>query len=88
MKRRRYTDEELSRVLGEHAARCLITGGTFAWVRFGYAGSFGCANQVAFNEPVENAAFREAKRIAIWFDKNYRTDMSPEELLHGLESHQ
>ena len=87
---RRYTAEALSRVLSEHAAGRLKRGGheLLTW-RFG-GRICGCANEVAFNalkgDPKgPDVTFDINPRVGNWFDANYRRNMTPEELLAGIE---
>jgi hypothetical protein len=83
---RRYTDVELSRILGEHAAGTLEDGGEHQWGLGGWHYPSGCANQAAFNEPYRVEAAMRFEAGANWFDNNYRNGMTPEQLLAGLEA--
>lgn len=79
---KRYTDEQLSRILGAHDAGELERGGCcgFGW------GCCGCANQFAYNKCNPWVAANLNRRAATWFDDNYRPTMTPEALLAALEA--
>lgn len=79
----RYTEEELSRILGEHAAGTLRKFGGENWENYltSNQGLGCCINQAAYNTPSPEYALKLNKKPAKWFDENYRMDMSPEELL-------
>jgi hypothetical protein len=78
--RKRYREEELSRILGEHAAGTLLPGGAGGWRKVEL--SFGaddtvlaivrepacCVNQAAFNEPSAALAWQRNEPAALWFD--------------------
>ena len=71
--RRKYTAEQLSRILGEHEAGTLKNcGGFFDWGRPGAVRA--CINQVAFNEPSNGVALGLWNSPANWFDANYDPD--------------
>lgn len=81
---KRYTKEQLSRILGEHAAGQLRKGGLWAWGR--YRWPMACANQVAYNEPSTIDAAALNRHQAVRFDNLYDCDLSPEKLLALLEA--
>lgn len=88
----KYTDEELSRILSEHAAGQLIRAGSdINWTISG-TGQYpvGCVNQAAYNESCsindeDIPVFSLNAPMAKWFDYKYETGMTPEDLLHKLE---
>lgn len=77
-----YSDEVLSRILGEHAAGLLVQFGCYDWTKpvWPYPAttglpmllSCGCINQAGFNESDPGAAKHLygaiAQRLAGWFD--------------------
>lgn len=78
------THEQLSRVLSAHAAGQLVRYGSE------YT-SAGCVNQYAFEPDMDGLACVCAHCMysmdpdgALWFDDNYETTMTPEELLAGV----
>ena len=80
--KRKYTDEELSRILSEAAGRPLCRGGSPCW----WDG--GCINQIAFNEPNPRRAGRKWSAAADWFDgwmPLFESHVDPELLLRELE---
>lgn len=92
---RHYTDEELSRILGEHAAGTLVPYGARNWEIDPMSCSMmplkseryprGCVNQVAYDECDPWVAIGLNRGPARWFDVNYWRHTTPEELLAGLE---
>lgn len=54
----KFTDEELSRILGEHDAGNLARGGASLWGHYDGSACYpsGCLNQVAYNEPMTSTA--------------------------------
>lgn len=80
---KRYTSEQLSRILGEHDAGLLRAGG-----RHWYAGAAtdphpgGCVNQVAFNIP--NPADALLGLAGNSFDLYYEQAWTPERLVDFL----
>lgn len=79
-----YTEKQLSTILSAHAAGQLMRFGSYD-----FRGFKGCINQIAFNEPACSAAAfgrgLQAMDAAGWFDRYYKPDMTPEELLQALE---
>jgi hypothetical protein len=78
-----YTDEELSRILGEHDAGLLVVGGS-SWV-YMLMDKFSCANQAAYNESCPYVAVAMNLLKGNIFDRCYLRDCSPEELLQLLQ---
>ena len=72
----RYTDEQLSMLLGEHARLGLVRGGMPNWTT-----GQGCAVQVMMNENYCLAAMALDPDLATAFDHDYDPRMSPAELL-------
>ena len=81
----KFTDEQLSRILGEHDAGQLRAGGASDW-RHGWVYPQGCLNQVSYNEPKATDAWCKDPVSAVWFDNHYYHSMSPDEFLAKLES--
>lgn len=94
-----YTEEQLSMIMGMHAAGRLVLRADFGLrtdsdllAFFGLRDSdgTGCINQIAFNEPdadkAANGYGEEAKAAAEWFDWHYSPDMPVSRLLRKLES--
>ncbi len=83
----RYTEEELSRILGEHDAGQLRRGGAGGWWH-GVIEQYprGCANQVAYNEDESWEAFKRNAGGGRCFDTQYRPDLTPAQLLWLLEA--
>jgi hypothetical protein len=79
---KKYTDEQLSRILGEHDTGMLTPCG-YNWGSCGYR--FGCINQAAYNIPTPWEAFKTNQEPADRFDKDYDSCMSHEELLRLLQ---
>jgi hypothetical protein len=89
----RYSDEQLSMLLGEHDDGNLRAFGGYEGDPFArgrqvgwysvhhYPCPVGCAVQVLCNMPDSYAAGRVDPRLAKRFDARYRTNLSPEELL-------
>ncbi len=86
---KKYTDEELSRILGEHAAGYLRMGGAHEWSRYDCGTesyiTCGCVNQAAYNTPYNHTAYNLNEQPAEWFDGYYNTGMKPETLLNNLD---
>ena len=80
MSRKRITNEEWSKILGEHDAGQLIRSGMRCWTFLGERPS-ACINQVRFNTPDPGPAFSQDSRAAEWFDTNYNGDWFPEVFL-------
>lgn len=84
MRSRKYTKEELSRILSAHSAGMLKK--LRAWE---FCGNKCCINQAAFNElfpdDAELSYGNKAYRVAHCFDEKYSTNMSCEELLHMID---
>jgi hypothetical protein len=90
----RYNDEALSRILSEHAAGTLLGGGAPNWIDADReideppVTPRCCVNQAAFNENdpgmAASAHGAEAQQVALWFDDEYVSAMTPEELLLGI----
>jgi hypothetical protein len=79
----RYSDEQLSMLLGEHDAGQLRPNGVDDW-NFYWACDCqprACALQVMLNEPSADAAWNADPTTATRFDNNYQRAGSPEELL-------
>ena len=88
VEKKSYTDEELSRILGEHAAGNLLQSGAENWaLKEHRCGDYplGCINQVAYNVPENSIADTLNYYPAEWFDAHYKWSMSPEELLREIE---
>lgn len=83
----KYTDEQLSRILGEHDAAQLTHGGLYEWGAGCGVEAYprGCVNQAAYNEPRCSVAFDLNKERGIAFDNGYHPDYTPESLLALLE---
>jgi hypothetical protein len=80
---KQYTDEELSRILSAHEGECLMRSGCG-----NYDSRYGCVNQFAYNIFGQGAvldAWTKNSKAALIFDKCYRDDMNPEELLLLLD---
>lgn len=82
-----YTAQQLSRVLGEHAAGHLQRLGGEFWVDRKLSGAAVrcCANQAAYNEPSCYTAYVRNRRGGSAFDLGYAAIMTPEQLLALLE---
>jgi hypothetical protein len=78
-----YTDEELSRILGEHDSGLLVPGGS-SWHLMG-THKFSCANQAAYNENCPYIAVDMNLLKANIFDRCYLRNSTPEELLQLLQ---
>jgi len=80
---KKYTDEQLSRILGEHDCGHLRIYGAENWARGGEYPK-GCINQAAYNSHDINADY-----LNVWparkFDFYYEPFSSPEELLELIE---
>lgn len=91
-----YSEEELSRILGEHDSGQLRRGGYSNWHLYWHldcpnlclfpGAPVGCVNQAAYNEDGPTKALGMNRKPALWFDNNYDPEMSPEALLDALES--
>lgn len=86
----RYTDEELSRILGEHEAGNLMANGAENWGVASQGARYpqGCANQVAYNEDGATAAWRLNRDMAGVFDRTYKPltgPLSVDDLLAALD---
>jgi hypothetical protein len=79
---KKFTDEELSRILTAHANGFLEKSG-FSW--FENIALRGCINQFAYNECWVDDAARLNKKVSSWFDVNYNPSMSAEDLFSALE---
>jgi hypothetical protein len=78
----RYTDVQLSMLLGEHDAGQLCRGGFYRWEwQPLYSSPCGCAAQAMFNEPSPSACLQMDRELVRAFDATYRVAMSPEQLL-------
>ena len=75
----KFTDEEMSRILGEHAAGFLVSCGG------GPECDYVCIIQAATGDPSCLDAMRRDEGLAITFDNSYRTNWSEEDLLHFVE---
>lgn len=86
VEKKSYTDEELSRILGEHDSGNLVRSGAENWVH-GYSCEypFGCINQVAYNTPENSIADNMNYYPAEWFDAYYYGGISPENLLAEIQ---
>jgi hypothetical protein len=80
---KRYSLEELSRILTAQAGDLLRRGG-IDWVGCASSGR-GCASQFAYNEPDVGTAFRRNMVLTTRFDNDYYWGMSAEHLLLLLE---
>lgn len=78
----RYTDQQLSRILGEHSAGLLVSGGQ-SWHQS--QTNRGCVNQAAYNEFSPAYSFRDNEHAASWFDQNYQSSMPVGKLLRKLD---
>lgn len=89
----KFTDEELSRILGEHDASHMCRGGGYQWSFNFWLESeilnvfspMCCVNQAAYNEYSPSFAESIFIQAAEWFDSNYWPDWSVDELLAELE---
>lgn len=85
-----YTPQQLSLILGEHAAGQLVLFGAQRWGYDSYVPyPQGCIEQAVQNEPdliaagrVEGGEIRNER--ARWFDNNYRHDWTAEQFLAEL----
>lgn len=76
---KKLTDEQLSRILSEHAVYSLMAFGNKDWkVKEVREFRGGCAFQVILNEP---DPFKVPQKQATVFDENYQVLSSPEALL-------
>ena len=86
---KKFTDEELSRILSEHAAGTLVRLGAKnfnLWLtNMLYPMPACCVNQAAYNECDILEALDMNAAAAVWFDNHYSRFMTPEELLENLE---
>ena len=82
----KYTDTELSTILGEHDCGYLIGSGDWIYA-FIQPQPYprGCINQAAYNEPDETDAPSLNRSAAKWFDLDYRGDWSNDKFLSALE---
>lgn len=81
---RRYTDEQLSRILSAHEAGKLRRYG-------GYPDEYGqqsgaCVNQAAYLCYGKCEAYARNKRAAEWFDNNYSRKWTADQLLLYIEA--
>lgn len=82
---KKFTDEELSRILSAHEGVQLCKKGQ-AWDK--HFLSFGCCLvQAAKLEPSPSAAYSMSEHIAGWFDAFYDLEWTTDELLSELEKH-
>lgn len=79
----RYKDEELSRILTAHANGLLYIGGRY-WDGYNPLG-VGCVNQFAYNEGHIWVAVRHNPAGVRWFDSEYSSHLTDEDLLALLE---
>lgn len=82
---KKYTDEQLSRILGEHDAKRLVYYGQNNWRnRNALTGKLGktcgCINQVAYNIPSTDIAEARNPEISYKFDEYYQFSMTAEEM--------
>lgn len=83
---KKFTDEQLSRILGEHDAGYLSRGGH---IDFGLCCSSTpecCVNQAAYIIPGIQDAYDKNRSAGEWFDVGYLPEMSADNLLAILES--
>lgn len=81
---KRYTDEQLSRILSEHAA-CHLQRFGHGW----YPGQDNrrcCVNQAAYNLDDEEEAGKMKHEATTLFDCHYRPTFTPEQLLRLLSA--
>lgn len=83
---KKFTDEELSRILTAHANGLLEREGE-CWFEceVGCEVVGGCINQFAYNEGNNGTAEKCNLEVANWFDANYNRSMSIEAFLAALE---
>lgn len=80
----KFSDEELSRILGEHEAGRLKRYGSYGWQDI-HDGGLCCVNQAAFNEGDHWVAAARRVESYQWFDNMYDRAWSADEFLARLE---
>ena len=81
---KKFTDKQLSIILGEADARQLIEGGMDDW-GFAEDTPVGCINQAAYNEPNPQEAMNINTDAAKWFDGHPRMQRArPGTLLRAM----
>lgn len=83
---KRFTDEQMSRILSEHAVEQLTRHGASNWRRDYDDRSLCCVNQAAYNEPSVGLAASKNRAPADWFDWHYTATMSPRALAAALDA--
>ncbi len=79
--KKKFTREELSRILGAQSNDQMEPGGSY---KFNTEG-LGCINQHAYNNSNPMNAISENINAAEWFDDKYDPDWSEDQLLEQLD---
>ena len=81
---KKFTKEELSRILTAHSNKQLIHFGSECFGGDMSPRGIGCINQFAYNEPHNDKALKLNRKAGEWFDLHYSYGMSVESLVDSL----
>lgn len=81
----KFTDEQLSRILGEHEAGNMRPLGAMRWVSPDGSAPRCCVVQAALNEYGPDTAMGLRPKASLWFDCYYRPRWTADGFLRRLE---